>query len=114
MVSDFPDDDNGNVLRRMLRGGDDFAKPRDIDFSIVFPSDSAAKEFGNHFVQLGFKVSVEKSNCEPELPWDVTVTKYMLPTHAGITEFEETLEAVAARFGGRNDGWGCFRQSVQH
>lgn len=114
MVSDFPDDENADVLRRMLRGGDDLTKPRDIDFSIVFPSNSAAEEFGNYFVRLGFKVSVQESNCVPELPWDVTVTNYMLPTHAGITEFEETLETVATRFGGRNDGWGCFRQSVQH
>jgi len=113
-VSDFPHDENGDVLRRMLRNGDDLTKPRDIDFSIIFPSNSAAEEFGKHFIRLEFKVSVQESNCVPELPWDVTVTNYMLPTHAGITEFEETLEAVATRFGGRNDGWECFRQPVQH
>jgi hypothetical protein len=114
LVTGFPDDENGDVLRRMLRGGDDFTKPRDINFSIVFPSESAAEEFAGHFIQLGFKVSVQESNCVPELPWDVTVTNFMLPTHAEITEFEETLNSEAARFGGRTDGWGCFRQPVQH
>ena len=111
---EFPDDENGDILRRMLRDGDDFTKPRDIDFSVVFPSDSAAEEFAEHFFRLGFKISVQKSDCKPELPWDVTVTNFMLPTHDGITKFEETLEGVAARFGGRNDGWGCFCQPVQH
>lgn len=114
MLRDFPDDENGDVLRRMMQGGDDFTKPRDIDFSVVFPDDKAAKEFGDHFARRGFKVSVQKSDCKSDLPWDVTVTKFMLPTHAGITDFEEILEEEAARLGGQNDGWGCFRQLVQN
>ena len=52
MASEFPDDENGDVLRRMLRNGDDCTKPRDIDFSVVFPSDSAAVKFADHFERL--------------------------------------------------------------
>lgn len=111
MTNDFPDDENGDVLRRMLRNGDDLTKPREVDFSVVFPSASVAQDFADHFGRLGFKVSVRESNCVPELPWDVTVSNHMLPTHAGITDFEGTLEAAAVPFGGRNDGWGCFSQS---
>jgi lipoate-protein ligase A len=111
---EFPDDENGDVLRRMQGGGDDFTKPRDIDFSVVFPSESSAVEFADHFRQTGLKVAIEEWDTERELPWDVTVTRCMLPTHLGITEFEETLAEVAATLRGRNDGWGCIRQSVQH
>jgi hypothetical protein len=113
-ADNFPDDENGDVMRRMQQNGDDFTKPREIDFSVVFPSEIAAEGFADGFRQSGYKVSVAKWETERELPWDVTVTRYMLPTHAGITEMEETLEIAAVRFGGRNDGWGCFEQPVQH
>ena len=114
MFDDFPDDENGEVLRRMQQDGDDFTKPRDVDFSIIFPSESSAEEFADHFRQSNFKVAVQRWDGERELPWDVTVTRYLLPTHAGITEIEKSLEDVAASLGGRNDGWGCFRQSILH
>ncbi len=33
---DIPNDDNGQVLRRLLKEGDDFTRPRNIDFEFVF------------------------------------------------------------------------------
>ena len=110
----FPDDENGEVLLRMQRDGDDLTKPRDIDFSIVFPTESAAVEFADHFRHRGFKVSVKTWDGKSDLPWDVTITQNMLPAHAGISNLEEAFEFVAAPLGGRNDGWGCFRQLLLH
>lgn len=43
---------------------------------------------------------MEKSNCVPELPWDVTVTKHMIPAHAEITRLKEMLEDAAGPLGG--------------
>ncbi len=108
--SRFPNDENGDVLRRMQRSGDDLSKPRDIDFNVVLPDKAAAQQFGNHFDALGYRVSAERSGTVVALPWDVVVVKHMLPTHAGITQFEALLGSVAAPLGGRNDGWGCFEQ----
>lgn len=106
----FPNDENGDVLRRMHKSGDDLSKPRGIDFTVVLPDKTAVQAFGDRFHDLGYQVSAEKSNTVPELPWDVVVTKFMAPTHAGITQFESELHAVAGPLGGRNDGWGCFEQ----
>lgn len=106
----FPDDENGDVLRRMHESGDDLSKAREVDFTVVLPDKAAAQEFGDHFHELGYKVSAEESKTVPELPWDVVVVKFMVPTHAGITQFEQELQAVASQVGGRNDGWGCFEQ----
>lgn len=111
MLSDFPDDDNGDALRRMQAGGDDFSKLRTVDFSVVFPSKRAAEDFASRFRQLGHEVSVEESDSVPDLPWDVTVKNHMALSHSGISEFEDRLEATANPLGGRNDGWGCFRQT---
>lgn len=113
MVYHFPNDENGDVLRRMQENGDDLTQPRDINFTSVFPSKSVAEVFADHFKRLGYRVSVEKTECVPELPWDVVVVKQMLPSHDGISEFEDTLEALALPFGGRNDGWGCLTNPIR-
>jgi hypothetical protein len=106
----FPDDENGNVLRRMHENGDDLAKARDIDFTVALPDKAAAQRVGDHFHKLGYRVSANRSQSATGLPWDVVVIKFMLPTHAGIGQFEEELQRVAATHGGRNDGWGCYQQ----
>ena len=53
-------------------------------------------------------ITVEKHDVAEGLPWDVTVTKNMVPENEAITEFEEVLADLAMGYGGRNDGWGCF------
>ena len=41
----FPDDDNGDVLRRMFEGGDSLKQARDIDFAHRFVHGRAAETF---------------------------------------------------------------------
>ena len=107
---DLPNDENGDVLRRLQKNGDNLAKPRDVDFTVVFATEESAQEFAEHFLRGGYKISVSNSNCVPDLPWDVVVTKYMVPSHSGITQSEEALQEIAEGLGGRTDGWGCFSQ----
>jgi hypothetical protein len=106
--SEFPNDANGDALRRLQRDGDDLTQVRGIDFTVVFPTANTAEQFAEYFRNLGHKVTVENSNCVPELPWDVIVVHCMVPSYEGITVFEESLQRVADTLGGRNDGWGCF------
>ena len=109
-----PDDDNGDVLRRLESRGDDLTRSREIDFSIVFRSEFAASEFAEAFRHAGYGVVIRLSNVREERPWDVTVTKYMVPTHASITAFEGELQEEANALDGVNDGWGCFSQPSKH
>ena len=105
---DLPDDDNGDVLRRLEAQGDDLTQPRNIDFTVVFPTEDAAEHFAAHFRKEGYIVSVEFAETVKELPWDVIVVRHMTPSHRGISEFETTLQEVADNLGGLNDGWGCL------
>lgn len=104
----IPDDDNGDVLRRMVAKGDDLTQPRNIDFSVLFADQSSAEKFAEHFRSLGYKVSLKGDYPKPDFSWDVTVVRHMPATHEGIADFENFLQSVADRWGGRNDGWGCF------
>lgn len=107
---------NRDVLLRLVSGGDDLSKARDIDFSVVFPDGKSAEDFASKLRQVGYATSVKRSCVDEDLPWDVTVVKHMLPACERITEFELFLQSIASPLGGRNDGWGCFMQkpSNQH
>jgi hypothetical protein len=104
----FPDDDNGDVLRRMHANGVDLAKPCSIDFVVVFPDEKSAKQFADSFHASAYKTKTCLSEVTEELPWDVTVVKEMIPVHADIGNFEDQLQSRAEELGGRNDGWGSM------
>lgn len=106
----YPNDANGDALRRMEAGGDDLSRPRDIEFTVIFPSENTAKQFVNYIMALGYAASAELSGTVETLPWDVVVVKHMIPSHQEIGAFEDLLQRVAHDFGGQNDGWGCFSE----
>ena len=106
----YPNDANGDALRRMEAQGDDLTKPRNIDFTVVFVDASSAEQFAEHFRVLGQKVSVALTGTDPAFPWDVVVVEHMVPSYDGITSFENLLQSVADGWGGHNDGWGCFSE----
>ncbi len=110
MTNNFPDDDNGEVLRRMQSHGDDLTLPRDIDFSVLFKSREGAEQFCNYFSKRGFVSKIKSPSYSPAYPWDTPVVNHMVPTHAAITAFEDELERIAAPLGGKNDGWGSISQ----
>lgn len=101
-------EENEDVLRRMRAEGDDLTQPRDIEFVLVFPNELSAQGFACQLDASDVSVFVEASDTAEALPWDVIVTKNMVPEASAITRFEEVLADRALGFGGRNDGWGCF------
>ena len=107
----YPNDDNGDVLRRMKSNGDDLSRARNIDFTAVFPDQTAAEIFASNFRSLGHIVSIDFAETVKELPWDVVVVKHMVPSHQDITDFEQQLEEAATPLGGHNDGWGCLSEA---
>jgi hypothetical protein len=104
----YPDDANGDALRRMEEGGDDLTRPRDIEFAVVFPDENTATQFAHHVCRFGFAASPELTGTDEDFPWDVIVVKHMIPSHGEIGAFEDWLQCVADTFGGQNDGWGCL------
>lgn len=103
----YPDDANGDVLRRMEEAGDDLTRPRGVEFTVIFPNENAAKQFADHVSALGYAASAELTETVADFPWDVIVVKQMVPSHEEIDAVEDSLQQVADIFGGRNDGWGC-------
>ncbi|QNA87313.1 ribonuclease E inhibitor RraB [Massilia sp. Dwa41.01b] len=105
----FPDDENGNVLWNMRHDGDDLAKAREVDFSVIFPEEKDALRFANYLLREGQKVSFSRYD-KPGFPWQVQAHPVIVPTHANVTAYERLLARDATELGGQNDGWGCFAQ----
>ena len=103
----FPDDENGVVLRRMYERGDDLSKPRMVDFCFVFSDRRQALAFAEIVDHRDLEVSI--SYYEEREMWEVVVRRHMIPTHEAITLLESDLTEKAESVGGEPDGWGCMQ-----
>src|SRR6266567_3251456 len=106
---EFPDDENGNVLRKMQERGDDLSKPRDINLYVAFPDQESARNFAEE-VRSTTKLTAEASRYQERNMWQASVTQRMVPTYSEITALEQSLNYLAKAHGGEADGWGCFKQ----
>ncbi len=104
---DFPDDENGDVLRLMVSSGDDLSQPRNVDFEHIFDSLDDAIAFVREVANQ--TDAVKLSWYDGEAKWDVCVTRHMIPTHSAIADLEASLDKVAHSHGGKADGWGCMQ-----
>ena len=101
----IPDDENGEVLLRMLDDGDDLSLERPIEFFHVFDDESQAEASAAAADKP--LVTVDEPEVDEEDVWQVCVVRVMAPSHAAITALERELGELAETFGGFADGWGC-------
>ena len=107
-MSQFPDDENGDVLRRMAEQGIDLTSPRLIEFEHCFPSEEAARGFFAAIEKTVFEAKIFGPDSGDATEWEVQCRERMIPSHSAITETERRLADVAARFDGYADGWGSM------
>ena len=105
-LEDFPNDENGDVFRRMIRNGDDLAKPRMMDFCHIFPERKQALAFADLVDNRELEVCI--SYYESRDMWQVIIKRHMIPTYSDVTALELSLAAQAESVGGAADGWGCM------
>ncbi|UKK85621.1 ribonuclease E inhibitor RraB [Sphingopyxis sp. BSN-002] len=101
-------DENTSILQRLAERGDDMHRARPVDFAHIFTDRSSAERFADRARQAGFRVNVVATE-DGEAPWDVIVTKEMVPSPEEITSTEASLDALARNEGGQADGWGFFQ-----
>ncbi len=104
----FPNDENGDVLWQMHKGGDDLSKKRSVNFAFLFPSEPDAKGFQSKAEALGFVVEV--SYFDEKRSWDAECSMELVPTHMAISRVERELSSLASSWRGTPDGWGCMSQ----
>ena len=55
----FPDDENGDVLRRMQADGFDFTQPHNIEFFAIFPTEEDADELSGDAIAEAFERNLD-------------------------------------------------------
>jgi len=104
----FPLNQNGDVLYRMACNGDHLWIARDVDFQLIFPTKENATSFLSNVERDGMRCEFDEYDGAEGFTCQVEVTTCIVPTCKAITETENFLGRLAEKFGGRNDGWGCF------
>jgi len=109
----FPDDENGDVLRRMQQHGFDLTKAYPIEFFAVYATEEDADIVARQYL-ADHKTGDRLENIETR-PHDVggmelLLVKQMMPTHENITAFETLLAERTASVEGYLDGWGVLQE----
>jgi hypothetical protein len=103
----FPDDGTGDALWGMSLNGDDLTTSREIEFTVVFPTENEAMSFAETLLFNRQKVLLCDAEGNDNYPFEIVVYVEFSPSHQSITEYQELLEQYAAPLNGLNDGWGC-------
>ena len=61
MSQDFPNDAEGDALRRIASHGSDLSKPMHFDFQVAVPDEAAAKNLAQAAQKLGYRAAIYNS-----------------------------------------------------
>ena len=107
MADGFPDDADGEALRRLAAGGSDLSRPMLVDFQVAVPDEASANGLADVAQGLGYRVSVYGSpKCA--LPWTCECSTRMPATYESVLVVQTELAEISKPFGGIPDGWGTF------
>ncbi len=105
-ILNFPDDADGDVLRRLDESGFDFSKPTTIDFNIDFVSwpphpdaISKLKEFSG---------AVEIYEPDEEYSGYVLFNIHQILSYELVIETQENVTSLMAEYGGVCESWGVL------
>jgi len=90
---DYPNDADGDSLRRVRDAGSDMSLPMTIDFSIDVPSEIAARALAAVVTTHGFDPSI--SDNEGRGSWSVYCSKTMLATYESVISVQAQLNELA-------------------
>lgn len=106
-LSLFPNDNIGNALWEMLQAGQDLENPKEVEFSVLFPSQTLALQFGRLLLENNQKLSFTPFQDNEEYPWEITAYPEMPLTYENITAYKELLETSSEPLQGKFDGFYC-------
>jgi regulator of RNase E activity RraB len=111
MNTDYPNDSDGDALRRVEAGRSDMSIPMDIDFHVAAPDEGTAKRVADESAKLGYHIKIWFNDLDGKRTsnaWTCQCTKLMVPTYEAIIAVQAELDAIAQPLGAYADGWGTF------
>jgi regulator of RNase E activity RraB len=118
MSNKYPNDADGDALRRVASMGADLSRPMDIDFFVAVPDRQVGEQVARLAALRGYQTKViedghEEGDDEQGDTWTCYCTKAMLATYDNVVEAQRELDELSRAFGGHSDGWGTFGNSAE-
>src|SRR5688572_32557740 len=88
MHHDFPNDADGDALRRLVSHGWDLSRPMLLDFQVAVPDEKSAKGLAEVAHQLGYRVTIYKSP-ECSLPFTCECSTRMLASYDSVMAIQD-------------------------
>jgi hypothetical protein len=104
----FPANKTGDVLWEMQQAGGDLEQAREVEFSVLFPSEALALKFGQLLLENNQKLSCTPFQDNSALPWEVTAYPEMSLSYENVSTYQELLETTSEQFEGKFDGFYCL------
>ncbi|WP_303461276.1 ribonuclease E inhibitor RraB [Alteromonas sp. 1_MG-2023] len=107
----YPDDSNGDVLRRLEKANFDFSLEYAVDFYAVYETeeeaDIVAKQFARDWKE-GHKFKNIETRPAETGGMELELVPIMNVTYENITNFEIRLAERTSKVNGYLDGWGVL------
>lgn len=103
----FPEDDIGNTLWKLIEKNIDLDEAIDVEFSVIFPSQELALKYGQILLENNQKLSFCRYDGDENNPWEITAYPIMPLTYENIVSYQALLVSTAEPLKGKFDGWYC-------
>lgn len=101
---EFPDDADGDALRRVASDGSDMSRPMLIDFMVEASTQHDAEAIARIGEQRGYTAQIaEDDGC-----WTVYLAVTMLASHEGVVARQREISSFVSPFGTQCESWGTF------
>lgn len=104
----FPNDRTGDTLWQMHQAGDDLEQSREVEFSVLFPSQALAMQFGQLLLENSQKLSFTPFQDDEEYPWEITAYPEIPMSYENIIAYQELLEMGSEPLKGKFNGFYCL------
>jgi hypothetical protein len=104
--SDFPEDDDGEVLYRLALEGEDLTHKREIQFYCYAKDENTARKIVDELSSYGYDSHVfvdDKDGGDTRISVYSAIT--MLPTYDLIVLEQNRLNLILGPYGAECDGW---------
>ena len=104
----FPDNSIGDFLWNLRLKGVDLELPTEVEFSVLFPSQALALQFGKLLLENNQKLSCTPFEDNDAYPWEITAYPQMPLNCENMSAYQALIETSCEPLQGKFDGFYCL------
>jgi Regulator of ribonuclease activity B len=103
MEPPYPDDDDGEVLRRVAAEGADMSRPMTIDYTIYAADIQSARALAERIAAIGYTPRLYVDDVDGSV--SLYCARHMVATYDAVIACQEELNELCHSVGATCDGW---------